>query len=197
MLTTLTGEAHGLGLLMVECLLALQGARCINLGTQMPVLEVVRATQAHGPHVVGLSFSSSFPARLAPDLVAVAHRAAAGGRVVGRGHWLGAQLARVDAVRVMGFRGPAGDVGERKGRRVTALSRGPRPFRCWPNCATRRHCSSCGPSDRRADACRRSVGCWGPSGTNHSIHNIQAPAAPHPVANDKIAVTCRQNSTGT
>lgn len=103
MLTTLTGEAHGLGLLMVECLLALQGARCINLGTQMPVLEVVRAARAHRPHVVGLSFSSSFPARLAPDLVLQLRTALPPEVDLWAGGAGSAQLARVDAVRVMGL----------------------------------------------------------------------------------------------
>lgn len=69
LLTTLPDEPHALGLLMVECLLVLHGARCINLGTQMPVMEIARAAQAHGADVVALSFSSAFPARLAPELV--------------------------------------------------------------------------------------------------------------------------------
>lgn len=103
LLTTLTGEPHGLGLLMVECLMALQGARCINLGTQMPVLEVVRAAQAHHPNVVALSFSSSFPARLAPDLVRQLRTALPPEIDLWVGGAGSAQLARVDALRVMGL----------------------------------------------------------------------------------------------
>lgn len=69
LLTTLPDEPHVLGILMVECLLVLHGARCINLGTQMPVMEIARAAHAHGADAVALSFSSAFPARLAPELV--------------------------------------------------------------------------------------------------------------------------------
>jgi DNA-binding transcriptional MerR regulator/methylmalonyl-CoA mutase cobalamin-binding subunit len=63
LLTTLPNEPHGLGLLMVEAVLALEGARCISLGTQMPVLEIAQAAQAHRADVVALSFSTAFPAR--------------------------------------------------------------------------------------------------------------------------------------
>lgn len=69
LLTTLPDEPHGLGLLMVECLLTLHGARCVNLGTQMPMSEIVRAAQAHLADVVAVSFSSAFPARLAAPMV--------------------------------------------------------------------------------------------------------------------------------
>ena len=101
MLTTLSGEPHSLGLLMVECLLSLQGARCINLGTQMPVLEVVRAAQAHRPDVVGLSFSSAFPARLAPGLVRQLRTALPPDVELWAGGAGAALLARVDGVRLM------------------------------------------------------------------------------------------------
>lgn len=69
LLTTAPDEPHGLGLLMVESLLVLQGARCINLGTQLPLLEIVRAAQAYRAGVVGLSFSSAFNTRRIPDLL--------------------------------------------------------------------------------------------------------------------------------
>jgi methanogenic corrinoid protein MtbC1 len=58
MLTTFPHEPHGLGILMVECLLAEQGCTCLSLGTQTPVLDIVRAAQAHRADVVALSFSS-------------------------------------------------------------------------------------------------------------------------------------------
>jgi DNA-binding transcriptional MerR regulator/methylmalonyl-CoA mutase cobalamin-binding subunit len=69
LLTTLPDEPHGLGLLMLECFLALQGARCVNLGTQMPMLELVRAAQAHLADIVAVSFSAAFPARQAAPMV--------------------------------------------------------------------------------------------------------------------------------
>jgi methanogenic corrinoid protein MtbC1 len=57
LLTTLPQEAHGLGLLMVESLLSLQGCRCVSLGTQTPVRDIAQAAKAHRVDVVALSFS--------------------------------------------------------------------------------------------------------------------------------------------
>ena len=63
LLTTLPKEPHEMGLLMVEAVLSLEGAHCIPLGTQMPLLEIVDAAAAHRADVVALSFSAAFPAR--------------------------------------------------------------------------------------------------------------------------------------
>jgi DNA-binding transcriptional MerR regulator len=60
LLTTLPNESHGLGLLMVEALLALEGACCVPLGTETPCAEVVRAAAAHRVEIVALSFSAAF-----------------------------------------------------------------------------------------------------------------------------------------
>src|SRR5256885_16261823 len=59
LLTTLPQEMHGLGLLMVEALLALEGCNCVSLGTQTPIGDVAQAARAHRADIVGLSFSSS------------------------------------------------------------------------------------------------------------------------------------------
>jgi DNA-binding transcriptional MerR regulator/methylmalonyl-CoA mutase cobalamin-binding subunit len=69
LLTTLPGEQHLLGLLMAEALFALEGAECIPLGTQTPLLEICRAADAHQADVVALSFSAAFPARQIPTLL--------------------------------------------------------------------------------------------------------------------------------
>jgi DNA-binding transcriptional MerR regulator/methylmalonyl-CoA mutase cobalamin-binding subunit len=69
LLTTAPDEQHVLGLLMVEALFALEGADCISLGTQMPLLEIGRAAAAHRADVVALSFSSGFPQRQIPALL--------------------------------------------------------------------------------------------------------------------------------
>lgn len=69
LLTTLPGEQHLLGLLMAEALFALEGAECIPLGTQTPLLEIGRAASAHRADVVALSFSIAFPARQIPALL--------------------------------------------------------------------------------------------------------------------------------
>ncbi|MBY4594102.1 MerR family transcriptional regulator [Ottowia caeni] len=58
LLTTVPQELHGLGLLMVEALLALEGCNCVSLGTQTPLGDIVQAAQAHHADVVALSFSS-------------------------------------------------------------------------------------------------------------------------------------------
>ncbi|RQO54699.1 cobalamin-binding protein [Paucibacter sp. KBW04] len=57
LLTTLPGEPHGLGLLMVEALLALEGCPCVSLGVQTPQQELPQAARAHGADIVALSFT--------------------------------------------------------------------------------------------------------------------------------------------
>lgn len=69
LLTSVPEEPHVLGLLMVEALLALEGADCVPLGTQMPLLEICRAADAHRADIVALSFSVAFPQRQIPGLL--------------------------------------------------------------------------------------------------------------------------------
>jgi MerR family transcriptional regulator, light-induced transcriptional regulator len=57
LLTTLPGEPHGLALLMVEALLALDGCQCVSLGVQTPLWDVVLAAKALRSDIVALSFS--------------------------------------------------------------------------------------------------------------------------------------------
>lgn len=59
LLTTFPQESHGLGLLMAETFLALQGCHCLSLGVQTPVSDIARAVSAHGAQIVVLSFSAS------------------------------------------------------------------------------------------------------------------------------------------
>lgn len=70
LLTTLPGEPHALGLLMVEALLALEGAQCVSLGPQMPLADIARAAAAHRADIVALSFSAAFPLRQVGGLLA-------------------------------------------------------------------------------------------------------------------------------
>jgi MerR family transcriptional regulator, light-induced transcriptional regulator len=67
LLTSLPGEQHSLGLLMVEALLAAEGAECIALGIETPIPDVAHAAAAHAAEVVALSFSAAYPAALAVD----------------------------------------------------------------------------------------------------------------------------------
>ncbi|MGC9184712.1 MAG: MerR family transcriptional regulator [Thiomonas sp.] len=57
LLTTVPQEPHTLGLLMVEAMLALEGCRCVQLGAQMPLGDILKAVQAHAADVLVLSFS--------------------------------------------------------------------------------------------------------------------------------------------
>jgi DNA-binding transcriptional MerR regulator/methylmalonyl-CoA mutase cobalamin-binding subunit len=65
LLTTLSGEEHTLGLLMVEALLVVEDAYPILLGPQTPIDEIARAAQAKEADVVCLSFSSAYSPTLA------------------------------------------------------------------------------------------------------------------------------------
>jgi MerR family transcriptional regulator, light-induced transcriptional regulator len=58
LLTTFPIEPHGLGLLMAEAILALHGAKCISLGVQTPIRDIVGAALAQSVNAVALSFSS-------------------------------------------------------------------------------------------------------------------------------------------
>jgi MerR family transcriptional regulator, light-induced transcriptional regulator len=57
LLTTLPQEQHGLGLLMAEAMFVLDGANCISLGVQTPIMEIVDAAKAQNADIVALSFS--------------------------------------------------------------------------------------------------------------------------------------------
>lgn len=69
LLTTVPEEQHVLGLLMIEALLTLEGARCISLGTQTPLADIALAAKAQRADIVALSFSAAFPARQVLPLV--------------------------------------------------------------------------------------------------------------------------------
>jgi len=58
MLTTFPNEPHGIGLLMAEPLFLLEGCRCVSLGVQTPVWDIVLAATAQKADIVALSFSS-------------------------------------------------------------------------------------------------------------------------------------------
>lgn len=74
LLATLAGESHGLGLLVIEATFAAEGARCVSLGTQVPLEEIRRAAAAHRSDAVALSFSSAFPVRQAGDALVTLRR---------------------------------------------------------------------------------------------------------------------------
>jgi methylmalonyl-CoA mutase cobalamin-binding subunit/DNA-binding transcriptional MerR regulator len=61
LLTSLPQEQHGIGLLMAEAMLAVEGASCISLGMQTPLADIVKAALVHHADIIALSFSSSYP----------------------------------------------------------------------------------------------------------------------------------------
>ena len=62
-LTTPPEERHDLGMLMLQSVLAVSGARCISLGTETPGNELVKAAVAHRADIVAVSISVAFPKR--------------------------------------------------------------------------------------------------------------------------------------
>lgn len=60
LLTTLSGEEHTLGLLMVEALMVVEDVCPVLLGPQTPIDEIVRAAQLKQVDAVCLSFSSAY-----------------------------------------------------------------------------------------------------------------------------------------
>ena len=74
-LSTLPQEAHGLGLLMAEAVLAVEGCHCVSLGVQTPMPDLVAAAEAQRADVVALSFSEAFrPNRAIEALVELRRR---------------------------------------------------------------------------------------------------------------------------
>ena len=70
LLTTLPGEPHGIGLLMVACMLGLEGAQVLLLGVQTPTEEIVRGALESGCSIVGISCSAHMGGRsIASQLV--------------------------------------------------------------------------------------------------------------------------------
>jgi methylmalonyl-CoA mutase cobalamin-binding subunit len=59
LLATFPEEAHGLGLLMAQALLALEGCACTSLGVRVPLQQILAASKAFRADVVGLSFTAS------------------------------------------------------------------------------------------------------------------------------------------
>jgi hypothetical protein len=100
LLTTLPKEPHGLGLLMVEAVLSLEGAQCISLGTQMPLLEIVDAAARTGSMSWLFRSRLPFPRGRFPRFWSNCARRCRDNRVVGR--WRGrAQACSAEGVVCM------------------------------------------------------------------------------------------------
>ena len=112
LISTLPGEEHGLGLLMANALLSLNGAHCVSLGIQTPVGDLLEALRTQAADVLALSFSAYASPALIEDGV--------GHLVVGLPPhaelWLGGTAAglrrvagRWEQVRVIGHLGELAD----------------------------------------------------------------------------------------
>ena len=100
LLTTVPGEAHGLGLLMAEALMTLEACRCLSLGTQTPLADIAAAAQAQRIDVVALSFSESLSAAQAlPALAELRARLPAAVQI-----WAGGGSAALRGLRLPGIR---------------------------------------------------------------------------------------------
>lgn len=88
-LATVTGESHALGILSVEAVLATLAVDCIQLGSDVPPLEVVAAAQDTGAAIVALSFSSWFPRKSAMGTIRAMRAALAPETVL----WIGGEGA--------------------------------------------------------------------------------------------------------
>jgi methanogenic corrinoid protein MtbC1 len=63
LLATLPREMHSIGLLMAQAFFALEGCRCISLGTQLPVPEIALAASSQQPDLVAISCSEAMGSR--------------------------------------------------------------------------------------------------------------------------------------
>lgn len=63
LMCTAPDEHHGMGLCMLQAVLSARGIKCINLGVQVPEIEVLKACVNYRADVVALSFSLAFSTR--------------------------------------------------------------------------------------------------------------------------------------
>ena len=102
LLATVPGEPHGLGLLMAEALLALEGCRCTSLGVQTPVWDIARAASALRSQVVALSFTGcNNPHQITEGLTELRSKLPAGVAVWAGGSAPVLQRRAVPGVQVM------------------------------------------------------------------------------------------------
>jgi len=110
LLTTVPGEAHGLGLLMAEALMTLQACRCLSLGLQTPIADIAAAARAQRVDVVALSFSASLPAAQASSALAELRARLPAETTL----WAGGASAGLHGLRVAGIRviAPLAEIGQ-------------------------------------------------------------------------------------
>ncbi|TFW25228.1 MerR family transcriptional regulator [Duganella callida] len=123
MLTTLPQERHGLGLLMAEAMCVAEGAHCISLGVQTPLLDIVEAARVQEVDIVALSFSVAMNPRQALDGLAELHTRLNGAAELWAGGSNAALKRRRPAyVRVFELADLAGAIVEWRGRHPAAVA---------------------------------------------------------------------------
>lgn len=60
LLATLPGEQHSLGLLLVSAMLSYHHVSIVNLGSEVPVDQIVKAAEHFNADIVGVTFSSAY-----------------------------------------------------------------------------------------------------------------------------------------
>jgi MerR family transcriptional regulator, light-induced transcriptional regulator len=103
LLSTFPGEPHGLGLLMAEAMLALEGCSCVSLGVQTPLWDIVLASAAHRADIVALSFTGCMnPNQVVEGLTELRQKLAAPVRVWAGGSAPVLHRRRVEGVEPLG-----------------------------------------------------------------------------------------------
>jgi len=75
LLATLPGESHSLGLIMLESLLRDQGIKVVNLGTEVPMDQLIMACQRYQVGAILLSFSGAYNSNaIRKELIDLAER---------------------------------------------------------------------------------------------------------------------------
>jgi methanogenic corrinoid protein MtbC1 len=100
LLTTFPDEQHGMGLLMLEALLRLEGATCIPLGVQTPLKQIAKFATDAKVDIVGLSFSAAYKDSALIEKLSMLRRDLAPGTAI----WCGGAGARIIGRRVRGVR---------------------------------------------------------------------------------------------
>ncbi len=124
LLTTLPLERHGLGLLMAEALCVAEGAHCVSLGVQTPLLEIVEAARSQRADVIALSFSSANNPRQAADGLAELRARLPAAIELWAGGSSPALRKRLDGARVLNLADVAGAIADWRHRHAAARASG-------------------------------------------------------------------------
>lgn len=79
LLATLPGEEHSLGLLLVSAMLSHHQVTIVNLGSEVPVDQIVKAADHFNADVVGITFSSAYQySNIRPHIIELREQIAEG-----------------------------------------------------------------------------------------------------------------------